>query len=122
MKRLLVIDDEEQFRLMMRRLLEKEGYEVSEAADGDEGLEACRISKPDVVITDIIMPEKEGIETILSMRKEFPDMKIIAVSGGGRNAPGNYLILAERLGAHVTMEKPLDRARLLQAVERLTVA
>lgn len=120
MKRVLIVDDDDQFRLMLRRILEKEGYDVIEAADGNQGISAFRQRKADLVITDIIMPEKEGVETIVALRQEFPSVKIIAVSGGGRNAPGDYLILANKLGAQVTMEKPLDRNRLLEQVRELT--
>ena len=120
MKRVLIVDDDDQFRLMLRRLLEKEGYEVHEAIDGKQGIETFRRLRTDLVITDIIMPEKEGVETIVALRQEFPSIKIIAISGGGRNAPGDYLMLANKLGAQVTMEKPLDRNRLLREVETLT--
>jgi len=120
MKRILIVDDDDQFRTMLRRVLEKEGYQVFEASDGRQGLSSFRNLRTDLVITDIIMPEKEGVETIAALRKEFPSVKIIAVSGGGRNAPGDYLMLANKLGAKVTMEKPLDRATLLQEVRQLT--
>ena len=120
MKQILIIDDDTQFRLMLRRILEKEGYEVFEAADGKQGLTCFRNTQTDLVITDIIMPEKEGVETIVALRKEYPSVKIIAISGGGRNAPGDYLTLAKKLGAHVTMEKPLNRNYLLEEVKHLT--
>ncbi|MCP4746692.1 MAG: response regulator [Desulfobacteraceae bacterium] len=120
MKRILIVDDDEQFRLMLRRVLEKEGYEVHEAVDGRQAIASFRRLRTDLIITDIIMPEKEGVETIVALRQEFPTVKIIAVSGGGRNAPGDYLLLADKLGAQVTMEKPLDRARLLVEIKDLT--
>jgi CheY-like chemotaxis protein len=119
MKQILIIDDDSQFRLMLRRLLEKEGYEVHEADNGKQGLAAYRSMQTDLVITDIIMPEKEGVETIVALRKEYPSVKIIAISGGGRNAPGDYLMLARKLGAHATMEKPLNRSLLLEEVRHL---
>ncbi|MEJ2039532.1 MAG: response regulator [Desulfosarcinaceae bacterium] len=120
MKQILVIDDDTQFRLMLRRILEKQGYEVHEASDGKQGLDSYRSLQTDLVITDIIMPEKEGVETIVALRSEYPSVKIIAISGGGRNAPGDYLMLAKKLGAQVTMEKPLDRNHLLEEIELLT--
>jgi DNA-binding NtrC family response regulator len=119
MPRILIIDDDHQFRLMLRRLLEKEDYEILEATDGNMGIDVYRHFPCDVVITDIIMPEKEGVETIVSLRKEYPDLKIIAISGGGRNAPCDYLMLAEKLGAQAIMEKPLDRTRLLAILEKM---
>jgi DNA-binding NtrC family response regulator len=119
MARILIIDDDDQFRLMLRRVLEKEGYQVIEAVDGNDGMAQFRRDKTDVVITDLIMPEKEGVETIVGLRKEFPEVKIIAISGGGRNAPGGYLMLAEKLGAMATMEKPIDRIKLLALLEEM---
>jgi CheY-like chemotaxis protein len=121
-KKVLVIDDDDQFRLMMRRLLEKEGYAVHEASNGKEGIKAFRKLQTDVVVTDIIMPEVEGVETILSLRKEFPNVKIIAISGGGRNAPDGYLVMAQKLGAEFVMEKPIERKMFLEELKRLTVA
>jgi DNA-binding response OmpR family regulator len=119
MKQILIIDDDDQFRLMLRRVLEKEGYDVLEAADGNQGLTSFRSFRTDLVITDIVMPEREGVETIMAMRTEFPSVKIIAVSGGGLGAPWDYLMLAKKLGAQVTLEKPLDRNRLLAEVRHL---
>ena len=121
-KTILVIDDDDQFRLMLRRVLEKEGYDVFEATNGKEGITAFRRLQTDVVITDIIMPEVEGVETILNLRKEFPDVKIAAISGGGRNAPEGYLVMAKKLGAEFVMEKPIDRKLFLEKLEQLTAA
>jgi CheY-like chemotaxis protein len=118
-KTILVIDDDDQFRLMLRRVLEKEGYDVFEATNGKEGINAFRRLQTDLVITDIIMPEVEGVETILNLRKEFPDVKIAAISGGGRNAPDGYLVMAKKLGAEFVMEKPLDRKVFIKELERL---
>jgi DNA-binding NtrC family response regulator len=117
--RILVIDDEPQVRNLLERLLTREGYEVVCAGDGDEGLKAYREAPADVVITDIVMPEREGIGFILELRREFPDAKVIAISGGGRIGPESYLPVAERLGAMRSFAKPLDRAGLLQAVQEL---
>lgn len=121
-KTILVIDDDDQFRLMLRRVLEKEGYDVFEATNGKEGIRAFRKLQTDVVVTDIIMPEVEGVETILNLRKEFPDVKIAAISGGGRNAPEGYLVMAKKLGAEFVMEKPIDRKAFLKELERLAAA
>ena len=119
---ILVIDDDDQFRLMLRRLLEKEGYDVHEARNGKEGISAFRRLQTEIVITDIIMPEVEGVETILCLRKEFPNVKIAAISGGGRNAPDGYLIMAKRLGAEFVMEKPIDRNVFLDKLKQLAAA
>ncbi|RLB31609.1 MAG: response regulator, partial [Deltaproteobacteria bacterium] len=81
MKKILVIDDDEQIRHILRRFLERAGYEVLEASNGQEGMALYRKEGPELVITDIIMPKKEGMETIMDMKGEFPKAKIIAISG-----------------------------------------
>jgi len=92
---------------------------VLEAADGIEGLEIYRQEPTDLVITDLIMPEKEGIETIIELKRDFPEVKIIAMSGGGRIEPESYLNIAQKLGALQTLTKPFDRKELLEAVHNL---
>lgn len=119
MKRILVIDDDIQVRQMLKQTLQRAGYEVAAAADGNEGIKLYRDEPTDLVITDIIMPEKEGIETIMELKRDFPDVKIIAISGGGRVVPGNYLEIAHRLGADRTFAKPFDRVELLEAIQQL---
>jgi CheY-like chemotaxis protein len=118
-QRILVIDDDENIRLLLRAILEREGYQVLEASDGDKGLKEYKKNPTDLVITDLIMPGKEGIETIRDLRREFPGIKIIAVSGGGRIGPESYLKMAKGVGALRTLSKPLDRLGLLQAVEEV---
>ena len=119
MARILVIDDDAQIRKLLQSLLERAGYEVALAADGKEGLQAYRSQPADLIITDLIMPEKEGIEMILEIRQANPAVKIIAISGGARIAPDNYLRMAESLGAGRTFSKPVDRDALLAAVSEL---
>ncbi len=119
MKRILVIDDDEQIRLMLRMTLERNGFEVCEAGDGREGLRRFCTEQPDLVITDLVMPEKEGIETIMEIRQHTPDVKIIAISGGGKVNPQNYLELAHRLGAQRTFSKPVDIKELLNSIVSL---
>ena len=116
---ILVIDDDESIRLLLRALLEGEGYQVLEASDGDKGLKEYNKNPTDLVITDLIMPGKEGIETIRDLRRQFPKIKIIAVSGGGRIGPESYLKMAEGVGALRTLSKPFNRLDLLQAVEEV---
>ncbi len=113
---ILVIDDEAQLRGMMRQMLENEGYVVTEAQNGEEGIRMYRQNPADIIITDIVMPEKEGIETIRELRRDFPDVKIIAVSGGGRIDPKEYLHLALKIGAAQTLKKPFKRNELLEAI------
>ncbi len=119
MKRILIIDDDEQFREMLRAMIEREGYEVTEAQDGEIGLNLQNENKFDLIITDIIMPNKEGIALIMELKKDYPDLKIIAISGGGRIVPNDYLGIAERLGADYTLSKPFRRRELIRALEKV---
>lgn len=119
MKRILIIDDEQQIRSMLRLMLERDGYEVVEAPDGIEGIKAYRQKPADLIITDLIMPNKDGIGMIIELQKEFPDVKIIAMSGGGLNKPEGYLKGAKKLGAACTLTKPIDREEMLRAVKNV---
>jgi len=116
MARILIIDDEPQIRSMLTLMLEREGYEIIEAADGVAGIKIYRQNPADLIITDLIMPNKDGIGMIIDLRKEFPDVKIIAMSGGGLNKPDGYLKGAKKLGAACTLTKPIDREEMLNAV------
>jgi YesN/AraC family two-component response regulator len=98
-------------------MLEREGYEVVEAPDGVEGIKVYRQNPADLIITDLIMPNKDGIGMILDLKKEFPDVKVIAMSGGGLNKPDGYLKGAKKLGAACTLTKPIDREEMLRAVK-----
>ncbi len=119
MGRILIIDDEDQVRAVLRQMLERKGHEVFEAADGVEGLKINREHPADLIITDIIMPEKEGIETIKELRREFPAVKIIAMSGGGRIGPESYLKMAKGFGAARTFTKPIDQNELVDVVAEI---
>ncbi|NOY37439.1 MAG: response regulator [Chlorobi bacterium] len=116
MSRILIIEDDPDFREMLREMLERSGYKVSIAVDGSDGVRRAEMDMFDLVITDIIMPEKEGLETILELRKRIPGCKIFAISGGGRSSAGNYLKTAEYFGALRTFQKPFDREELLEAI------
>ena len=116
MGRVLVIDDEPQIRSMLRMMLERAGHEVEEAPDGIEGIRIYRNNPADLIISDLIMPNKDGIGMIIELKKEFPDVKIIAMSGGGLNKPEGYLEGAKKLGAQRTLTKPIDRDELLRTV------
>lgn len=113
---ILVIDDEEPVRIALRQMLEKEGYGVEEAPNGAVGMELLRDHPADLMITDLFMPEKEGIETMIEVRKCFPQVKIIAMSGGGRVGALDLLPMAESFGALRTLAKPFERKELLDAV------
>lgn len=119
MSQILVIDDEQQVRSMLKEILEDEGYDVFEAEDGDKGLRLCEDQSFDLVITDLIMPNKEGIETIRELRKNFPEIKVIAISGGGRVVPTTYLGHAQQFGAVRTFQKPIEFTELLDAIEEI---
>ena len=116
---ILIIDDDDQLRGMLREMLERAGYEVADAPNGKEGIRLYRENPADLVVTDLIMPEKEGIETIIELRREFPDVKIIAMSGGGTIEAEKYLRMAKGLGAVRTLTKPIERKELLEAVREL---
>jgi len=118
--RILVIDDDDLFRSMLAEILEMEGFEVESAADGDVGVAKFLAHSPEVVVTDIVMPEKEGIQTIRELLQVNPEAKIIAMSGGGRRATSDdYLALAEDLGAQRTLSKPFQSAELIEAIRTL---
>jgi DNA-binding NtrC family response regulator len=115
----LIIDDDEFVKNMLRQTFKQAGYEVATASNGRIGLQLYQTEPFDIVITDLIMPDMEGIETITHLRKYNPNVKVIAISGGGRNRPDDYLHLASKLGASKTFTKPVDRNELLEAVRKL---
>lgn len=116
MARILVIDDEDQTRNMLLQVLQRAGHEVVTARDGSEGLQLYHTTLADLIITDILMPEKEGLETIIELRREFPNVKIIAMSGGGHKGNLNFLQAAKRLGAQRTLQKPFHLQEVIQLV------
>jgi|SRR5450759_1175353 CheY-like chemotaxis protein len=119
MAKILVMDDEPFILLMIKKMLEKEGHEVDLALNGNDGLELFEKFKPDLVITDIIMPQKEGLEIILELRQKYPDLKIIAISGGGRVGPDGYLPGAKLFGADMVFQKPLIQKEFMLGVSVL---
>ena len=120
MARILIIDDDDHIRKMLRIMLENAGYnEVEDAENGYIGMKLIRKNPFDLVITDIVMPEKEGIETIMELRRDFPAVKIIAMSGGGKIGPETYLEMAGHLGAGKALAKPFQQAELFDAVREL---
>jgi len=117
MAAILVIDDNAQMRLMIRRILAVAGHAVVEAADGDEGIEQFRARPFDIVISDILMPRKEGIETIRELRSFAPTVWIVATSGGGANRNMMFLDFAKALGADMALPKPFRAEELIAAIE-----
>jgi CheY-like chemotaxis protein len=111
--RILVVDDDPAVRDVVTSMLESAGYEVTKAGNGREALQILRQTTIDVVITDLVMPEQEGIETIKLVRRDYPETKVIAMSGA---FGGDYLRIAGYLGAHGTLAKPLQMATVLKVV------
>ncbi len=118
MPKILVIDDDAAVCDTIARILRGKGHEILFAKDGREGLQLFRSHAPDLVITDIIMPEMEGIETIRAIRGLRPDARIIAISGGGRPGKADYLLMASMFGASEVIGKPFDPAQLIESVAR----
>jgi DNA-binding response OmpR family regulator len=117
MVRVLVMDDDLAVRAWLRTVLEDKGYEVLEAPDGTAGMELSRTHRPAIVILELLMADKDGIQTLRELRQQEGSMKIIAMSGGSPNVPRNYLLSAAAdLGAHQTLAKPFGREELLEAV------
>ena len=119
MSKILIIDDDEQIRKLFSRKLLSLGYTILTADDGDIGLQIYRKETPDLVLMDIIMPRKEGIELIREIMVEYPDAKIVAISAGGRGKASDYLEYARRFGAKRVLEKPVELTELAQVVEEV---
>jgi DNA-binding response OmpR family regulator len=117
--KILVIDDDGMVRRMVSRILRSEGHEVVIAEDGKRGMTMFRKERPQLVVTDIVMPEQEGIETILAMRRDSPGVKIIAISGGGTIGDLDVLKMAQILGADDVIAKPFRAHDLLSRVRAL---
>jgi len=118
-KKVLVIDDDAKITRVLDLKLRKAGYQVIVAADGEAGVNLFKAQQPDVVITDVLMPRKEGLETIMELRRDFPEVKVIAISGGGRIGPDECLDLAKKFGAQYAFTKPFIGKEILQAVQEL---
>lgn len=116
---ILIIDDDEQILRVLARLIEREGFSVATAADGDAALAAHRTHPADLVITDVILPGKDGVETMLALRKESPRIKILAISGGGRIDAEIYLAAAKRFGADRALTKPIEPRQLVEIIREL---
>lgn len=118
MTKIMVIDDEEDNRFTIREILEFAGFSVVEAANGNVGIALQKSSPCDLVITDMIMPEKEGIETIRELKADNPNLKILAISGSGHTNHGDLLETAKQVGATQVLSKPFGETELLQAVRK----
>lgn len=116
MHTILLVDDDEQFRNVLGESLRRAGYEVREACDGYQGIKLYRDRAADLIITDLVMPEKEGLEMIQEFRRTQPDVKIIAISGGSRFGSFDYLKIAKAFGARQVLAKPFTRDEILDAI------
>lgn len=114
MPSILLVEDDDQLRAMLKLLLTSSGYEVWETCTGKEV--GYMYHHPDLVITDLLMPEKDGLEVIMELRRKDSSVKIIAMSGGGQWSPECYLLLAQKLGARITLSKPFGSEELLRTV------
>jgi CheY-like chemotaxis protein len=114
--KVLLTDDDDMVREMLADAMSTAGLDVIEARNGIECLEKLRANAVDVIVIDIIMPEKEGIETIMDIRAEYPHQKIIAISGGGRTRNDDFLTLAQKIGANATFRKPFDPALIVSQI------
>ena len=116
MAHILIIDDDVLICQLLRRILEQLGHRVTDAQDGRKGLYAFQADPAELVITDLIMPGMEGIETIMEMKRRFPGTKIIAMSGGGVGRGSDYLQMARKFGAHQILNKPFSVENLSKLV------
>ena len=117
MAKILVIDDDSRMRRLVARILERENHEVIEAVDGKKGIDQFAAHRPDIVITDLLMPEQEGIETIRELRRVAPSLRIVAMSGGGGTNDMMFLGMAKALGADAVLAKPFRADELIRAVQ-----
>jgi DNA-binding NtrC family response regulator len=122
LKRILVVDDEAQIRTMLTQMLEQEGYTVHTAENGEEGLALVGRHAFDLVITDMIMPIKDGLKFIMELVRDYPELKILAISGGGAIKAERYLTMAGYLGDIATLEKPFKRDAFLELVRKQLAA
>jgi two-component system, chemotaxis family, chemotaxis protein CheY len=117
MPSVLVVDDQDPVRQLIRETLEQAGYEVEEARDGKEGLDRYRTRSTDLVLMDILMPDQDGLEALMTFRREFPDTRVIAMTGGNDTIGIlDFLDVAKMLGARRTLHKPFDLKVLLDTV------
>ena len=119
MARIIVVDDDPRLREATRDVLESEGHEVIEAKDGNAAVLAHRAQPADLIVCDMFMPRQDGIETIIALRRESPNVRIIAVSGGGYSGAIDVLTMARHMGASEVLSKPFSGVQLMAAIARL---
>ena len=116
---ILIIEDDDLVQNMISSVLRKNGYQVSSASNGVEGVEKVRSGNPDLAITDILMPDKEGIQTIVEIKQMRPDIKIIAMSSGGQAKNMSFLNMAKKVGAEYVLQKPFKPSELINIINKL---
>ena len=116
---ILLVDDDDQFRTMLSQSLTGEGFQVTAASDGRQAIKLYESRPTDIVITDLVMPEKEGLELIREIKQLYSGVKIIAISGGGRGSSQDYLKLAKAFGAQVVLDKPFSHREILEAISQV---
>ena len=119
MQKILVVDDDDLIRDLIYEILEPQGFNIILAENGNRAIEILSKESVDLIITDIIMPDKEGIETIIDIKKKLPNAKIIAMSGGGQLNANSYLSIAQKLGVSATISKPFDPVKFLNTVQNI---
>jgi CheY-like chemotaxis protein len=117
--KILVIDDDDSVRAVLTYILKEAGHQIVEASNGRKGLDLAKVEPFDLVITDLVMPDVDGLQAIRELRQSNENIKIVAMSGGGLNKPGFYLNVAEKLGANAALSKPFSRSELLLTVDQL---
>jgi CheY-like chemotaxis protein len=121
MPHVLLIEDNKDLRELLQFVLEGAGHSVSVAIDGEAGLRAQQAHPADIVVTDIFMPNQDGLETIAHLRRDHPGVKVVAMSGGGSRVKGEgTLLTAREIGAHIVLAKPFENDELLAAVHQLS--
>ncbi len=121
MAHILLVEDDKLVQDMLSQVLERDGHKVTGACDGEDALAVLQDCHPDVIVTDIIMPKKSGTALIKEVKERHPNMKIVAISGGGRSDPIGYLDLSEELGADISFAKPVEPKALLMTITLLTM-
>lgn len=119
MARILIVEDSDDFRAFLQTRLEMEGFQVSVARNGEAALEAMARRPADVILTDVFMPDKDGLETIVEMRARYPSTKIVAMSGWNSPQAVDYLKVAREIGAAHVMRKPFDVDKMVEVVRQL---
>ncbi len=119
MIKILVIDDDELVKNMISSVLRKNNFEVVSASNGVEGVNVAKKVEPNIVLTDMLMPDKEGVETIIEVKQALPEVKVIAMSGGGQEKNMTFLQMAKKVGADCVLQKPFKPSDLVSMIKEM---